>query len=198
MGPTSKKETPKKGVCNGNMGFLGGSVLKNPPADQCRRRRFDPWVGKIPWRRKWQSSPVLLPGKSHGQRRSLDGYSPRGCKRVGHNGATQQQQQHRNCPPWKGQEGPCNEHTRLTLVCAQQTEGDCWKGGSGPGLGPRTRTGCALPCPQQPKRMTKSAIIMCMMDMGFPGGSDGKESACHAGDPGSIPGLGRSPGLASD
>ena len=40
---------------------------------------FDPWVGKIPWGRKWQSTPVLLPGKSHGQRR-LVGYSPWGCK----------------------------------------------------------------------------------------------------------------------
>ena len=36
---------------------------------------FDPWVGKIPWRRKWQSTPVFLPGKSHGQR-NLVGYSP--------------------------------------------------------------------------------------------------------------------------
>ena len=35
---------------------------------QCRRRRFDSWVGKIPWRRKWQPTPVLLLGKSHGQR----------------------------------------------------------------------------------------------------------------------------------
>ena len=35
---------------------------------QCRRPRFDPWVGKIPWRRRWQSTPVPLPGKSHGQR----------------------------------------------------------------------------------------------------------------------------------
>ena len=33
-----------------------------------RRLRFDPWVGKIPWRRKWQPAPVILPGKSHGQR----------------------------------------------------------------------------------------------------------------------------------
>ena len=30
--------------------------------------RFDPWVGKIPWRRKWQPTPVFLPGESHGQR----------------------------------------------------------------------------------------------------------------------------------
>ena len=50
---------------------------------QGRRCRFDPWVGKIPWRRKWQPTPVFLPGKSHGQR-SLEGYSPRGGKRVRH------------------------------------------------------------------------------------------------------------------
>ena len=49
------------------------------PACQCRTRRFDPWVRKIPWRRKWQSTPVFLPGKSHGQR-SLVGYSSWGRK----------------------------------------------------------------------------------------------------------------------
>ena len=59
-------------------------------ACQCRRH-FDPWVGKIPWRRKWQPTPVFLPGKSHGQR-SLVGYSPRGCKR-GHDSVTKQRQQ---------------------------------------------------------------------------------------------------------
>jgi len=32
-------------------------------ACQCRRCGFDPWVGKIPWRRKWQPTPVFLPGK---------------------------------------------------------------------------------------------------------------------------------------
>ena len=40
-----------------------------------KRHSFDPWVGKIPWRRKWQPSPVFLPRKSYGQR-SLVGYSP--------------------------------------------------------------------------------------------------------------------------
>ena len=47
----------------------------------CRYRRpgFDPWVGKIPQRRKWQPTPVFLPGESHGQR-SLAGYSPWGRK----------------------------------------------------------------------------------------------------------------------
>ena len=42
---------------------------------QCRRPGFDPWVRKIPWRRKWQPTPVPLPGKSHGQRSLVD-YSP--------------------------------------------------------------------------------------------------------------------------
>ena len=35
---------------------------------QCRRHRFNPWVGKILWRRAWQPTPVFMPGKSHGQR----------------------------------------------------------------------------------------------------------------------------------
>ena len=45
------------------------------PSPQCRRPGFNSWVGKIPWRRKWQPTPVLLPGKSHEQR-SLVGSSP--------------------------------------------------------------------------------------------------------------------------
>ena len=49
---------------------------KEPPC-QCRRHGFDPWVGKIPWRRKWHPSSVSSPGKFHGQR-SLVGYSPWG------------------------------------------------------------------------------------------------------------------------
>ena len=56
---------------------------------QYRRRVFDPWVRKIPWRRKWKPTLVFLPGKSHGQR-SLAGYSPWDCKRVGHNSVTEQ------------------------------------------------------------------------------------------------------------
>ena len=49
------------------------------PACQCRRCLFDPWVGKIPWRREWQSTPVFLSGESHGQRSLVD-YNPWGCK----------------------------------------------------------------------------------------------------------------------
>ena len=43
--------------------------------------RFYLWVRKIPWRRKWQPTPVILPGEFHGQR-SLEGYSPWGCKEL--------------------------------------------------------------------------------------------------------------------
>ena len=47
--------------------------------DTGRRLGFAPWVNKIPWRRKWQSTPVFSSEKSHGQR-SLSGYSPKGRK----------------------------------------------------------------------------------------------------------------------
>ena len=86
-----------------------------------RETGFNLWVGKIPWRRKWQSTPVLLPGKSHGQR-SLGDYSPQGQKEL-------------------------DMTEKLSLSFKE-----------------------------------------------FPGGSDGKASVYNAGDPGSISGLGRSPG----
>ena len=57
------------------MGFPAGSAVNNLLANQYRKEGFDPWVGKIPWSRKWQPTPVFLPGKSHGQR-SLADYSP--------------------------------------------------------------------------------------------------------------------------
>jgi len=41
-------------------------MVKNPPA--MRRPGFNPWVGKIRWRRKWLPTPVFLPGESHGQK----------------------------------------------------------------------------------------------------------------------------------
>ena len=48
-----------------------GCTNGEEPACQCRRLKrcsFDPWAGKIPWKRKWQSTPVFLPEESHGQR----------------------------------------------------------------------------------------------------------------------------------
>ena len=65
-------------------GFPGGSVVKNLCASS-GDGGFDP-CRKIPWRRKWQSTPIFLPGKSHWQR-SLVGYSSWGCKIVRHNWA---------------------------------------------------------------------------------------------------------------
>ena len=89
-------------------GLPGSSQVKNPSAmsiitsltslqaclvahrwrihQQCRSHRrcgFDPCVGKIPWRRAWQPTPVFLPGES--LQRSLEGYIPRGSQRVWHN-----------------------------------------------------------------------------------------------------------------
>ena len=80
---------PLTAVCVGDSGILKlsfyrtGISIRGLPrwrsgkesACPCRRHRFDPWVEKIPWRRKQQPTPVFLPGKSHGQR-SLAGYSP--------------------------------------------------------------------------------------------------------------------------
>ena len=65
-------------VSSSHKDFPGASDCKSICL-QCGRPGFDLWVGKIPCRRKWQSTPVLLPGKSHGQR-SLVGYSPWGRK----------------------------------------------------------------------------------------------------------------------
>ena len=75
-----------RAVCAFLTVFSGGASGKEPTC-QCRRQRyrFNPRVGKIPWRRAWQPTPVFLPGESHGQR-NLAGYSPRG-RRVGYDWA---------------------------------------------------------------------------------------------------------------
>ena len=67
----------------GSLGFPGGASGKESTR-QCRRPRrrgFDPWVGKIPWKRKRHPTPRFLPGKFHGQR-SLAGCSPWGQKEL--------------------------------------------------------------------------------------------------------------------
>ena len=55
-------------------------VKKKKSSCQCRAHRFDPWIRKIPWRRKWQPIPVFLAWKSHEQG-SLKGYSSWGHKK---------------------------------------------------------------------------------------------------------------------
>ena len=67
-----------KALLQRDTGFPGGSAVKNPPARaEDVRCGFDPWVGKIPWRRKWQPTLAFWPGESHGQR-DLEGDSPWG------------------------------------------------------------------------------------------------------------------------
>ena len=52
-----------------------------PSAGAAEDTSLDPWVGKIPWKGKWQPTPVFLPGESHGQR-GLVGCSPWGLQRI--------------------------------------------------------------------------------------------------------------------
>ena len=92
-------------------GFPGGSVVKTKQnkTKGCQRKgySFSPCVRKIPWRRKWQSTPVFLTGKFHGQRSPV-GYNP--CvvlQRVGYDLATKQQKQKKGdwfrASPWFGE-----------------------------------------------------------------------------------------------
>ena len=63
--------------------FSTGSVVKNLPAMQKPQEtgEFDPWVGKISWRKKWQSTPVFLPGESLWTE-ELDGWQSMGSQRA--------------------------------------------------------------------------------------------------------------------
>ena len=78
----AEREPPSTPPERSSWGYSSEVVLTSGGSEvkafclQCRRPGFDPWVGKIPWRRKWQPTPVFLPGKSHG-RKSLVAYSPR-------------------------------------------------------------------------------------------------------------------------
>ena len=67
--------------------FPGGASGRES-ACQCRRLKrcgFDPWVGRIPWNGSWQPSQVSLPGKFHGQSKSLEGYITWGHRESGMN-----------------------------------------------------------------------------------------------------------------
>jgi len=65
--------------------ILYASILENSKTAkilQCKRPGFDPWIGKTPWRREWQTTPMLLPGEFQGQK-SLVCYSPWAHKELG-------------------------------------------------------------------------------------------------------------------
>ena len=67
-------------MCDGMRASDVVQVVKNPPANAGDKRcGFNFWVGKIPWRRTQQPTPVFLPGQAHGQR-SQAGYGPQGVR----------------------------------------------------------------------------------------------------------------------
>ena len=72
------------------LSFPGGLAMKNPPAN-VGNSGFDTWVRKIPWRRKWQHTPVFLPIGNPMDRGAWQA-SPWGCKRVEHDLATEQKE----------------------------------------------------------------------------------------------------------
>ena len=134
-------------------------------------------------------TPVLLPGKSHGWR-SLVGYSPWGCEE---SDTTERLHLHFLLPCiGEGNGNP------LQYSCLENPrDGGAWWAAIYGVTQNRTRL----------KRLSSSSssdgqlrsnnipqLITAVLSLGFPGGSDSKDSACNVGDTGSIPGLGRSPG----
>ena len=107
------------------------------------RPRFDPGAMKMPWRKKWQPTPVLLPGDSHGQR-SLAGYSPWG-RRVRHDGVTQHKptsgdgggQGSLACSLWDRSQTGLSKRT--TIFCSGVTQWGSWPLWDHPPCGPRLR-----------------------------------------------------------
>ena len=82
-------------MLNNNLGFPGGAVVQNLPANTGDDMSSSPGSGKIPWSKLWQPTAVSLPGETHGQR-SLVGYTP-----------------------WGRRESDMTEHT---CTCTQQSE----------------------------------------------------------------------------
>ena len=81
--PGTQKHTPRQAKVKFTEtpqwpGFPGSSDSKES-ACKCWRPGFDSWVGKKPWWREWQPTPVFFPGESHGQK-SPAGYSPQSCR----------------------------------------------------------------------------------------------------------------------
>ena len=152
--------------------LVPGTVGKESTC-QCRRHRrcnFDPWVGKMPWRRKWQPTSVFLLGKSHGQR-SLVGYSPRS---------------HRESITAECTHTHTHTHTHPPSHCARQPV-DLGTGvGPGPALRKALRGFMKI---RKAERFTLETSFNAWQPstLGSPGGSVGKEFTCYAGDPGLIP-----------
>ena len=116
---------------------------------QGRRCGLDPWVGKIPWRREWQPTPVFLSGESHGQR-SLAAFSPWG-PRVGHDWATEQTH-NRTYPDEKIHKASGNQHLKLEIPGSGGQSKDM---GNGERLLEGTNFRYILPLPPQRSQQSK-------------------------------------------
>ena len=113
--PTTKKNKTSLFI------FKSGCFSGKESTCQCRRCRFYPCIGKMPWRRKWQPTPVLfLPGEFHGQRGLVD-YSPWGHKE---SDMTEQLIMHKNINTYKGKQmtNKQNFHT-IHALAAQVVPG---------------------------------------------------------------------------
>ena len=118
-------------------GFPGGTCGREHGCQHMRLKRwgFNPWVGKIPWRRAWQSTPGFLPGESHEQR-SLTGYSPWGSKESDTTEATEHA-----CGHTLALKKYINGETMMLPTCCH-----CWRWlGPGMDLCSRAPLGCVYP-----------------------------------------------------
>ena len=105
--------------------FPGGASGKEPACQHRRPKkcRFDPWVGKIPWRRSWQPTPGFLPGESHGQR-SLAGCGP--WSPTGLNVTEWLRSPGLRCGPWAPQCSSCGtQHVGSSSLTEDRTWVPC-------------------------------------------------------------------------
>ena len=97
-------------------------------ACQFRSHWFHPWFGKIPWRSKWQPTPMFWSGESHGQR-SLAGYSPWGHKEM-----DTTSQLNNSTPSWIGSFHNYHFTSSAPLPCSVCVSSCCWDSGKLHGL----------------------------------------------------------------
>ena len=149
-------------------------MVKNLPASAGGARDgFNPWVGKIPWTRKWQPTPVFLAGKFHRQR-SLADYSPWSCKESDTTGHTHTHTRH-SVPAVSA---PCRQDLALSCWCVLVTcqaplsmefsqarilerVAISFSRGSSPGIEPRSPELQADSLPSQPPGKPFSTIKKC-------------------------------------
>ena len=75
-------ENPRDGVAQSRIRLKLLSSSSSSQCRRCKRRAFDPWVRKSPWRKAWQPAPVCLPGESHGQRSLAGSENQTGLKQL--------------------------------------------------------------------------------------------------------------------